>query len=151
MQTITVKRTIKAPADRVFEIIANHEGYVRLPGMSIARLERPGRSERNGEGAVRFLKSGPAWFREEITAFERPLRMDYLILDSLLPLEHHGASIRLQETGGGTEVTWTSTFRVRVPVVGGVLTRLLAKEMSRGFGGALKQFDRLVTGSGAGV
>lgn len=142
MQTITVKRTIKASIDRVFEVLANHEGYTDLPGMSIARLERQGKTERNGLGAVRYLKSGPAWFREEITAFERPQRMDYLILGSLLPLEHQGASIRLKEGAEGTEVSWTSTFRVRVPVVGGVLTRLLAKEMSKGFGGALKHIDR---------
>lgn len=147
MKTITVKRIIKAPAERIFEVIGNHEGYTDLPGMNIAMLEREGRTERNGEGAVRYLKSGPAWFREEITIFERPLRMDYLIIDSLLPLEHKGASIRLQETGAGTEVTWTSTFRIKLPVVGGVLTRLLAKEMSKGFGGALKHIERRVTQS----
>lgn len=145
MQTITVKRLIKAPIARVFDTLSHHEGYSELPGMQVARLERPGRLERNGEGAVRYLKSGPAWFREEITIFERPRRMDYVILDSLLPLAHKSASLRLTETAEGTEVTWTSTFRVKVPILGGTLSRLLAKKMSLGFGGALKQMDRRLT------
>ena len=113
--------------------------------MQVARLERAGRSERNGEGAVRYLKSGPAWFREEITVFERPRRMDYVILDSLLPLQHKGASLRLTETAEGTQVTWISTFHVKVPVLGVILSRLLAKKMAQGFGGALKQMDRRLT------
>lgn len=142
MQTITVKRVIKASSERIFEVLSSHEGYTDLPGMNIARLERAGRVDKNGEGAVRYLKSGPAWFREEITVFERPQRMDYLILASLLPLEHKGASIRLRETAEGTEVSWTSTFRVKVPLLGGVLSRLLAKQMAKGFGGALKHIDR---------
>jgi uncharacterized protein YndB with AHSA1/START domain len=145
MQTITVKRLIKAPIAQVFDVLSHHEGYTALPGMQVARLERAGHTERNGEGAVRYLKSGPAWFREEITVFERPRRMDYVILESLLPLQHKGASLRLTETAEGTQVTWTSTFRIKVPLLGGTLSRLLAKKMAQGFGGALKQMERRLT------
>lgn len=145
MQTITVKRVIKAPAERIFDVLSNHEAYTDLPGMDIARLERAGHTEKNGTGAVRYLKSGPAWFREEITAFERPCRMDYLILDSLLPMDHKGGSIRLRETTDGTEVIWTSTFRVGVPLLGGILERVLATQLAKGFGGALKHIDRRLT------
>lgn len=147
MKTVTVKRVINAPCERIFEVISNHEGYASLLGMTVARLERAGRIEKNGEGALRYLKSGAVWFREEITIFERPHRMDYLIIDSLLPLEHKGASIRLRETANGTEVSWTSSFNVKVPLIGGLLSRVLAKQMAQGFGGALKAIDRHVTSS----
>lgn len=148
MQSITVKRVIKAPIADVFEMLSNHEGYRNFPGMNVARLERAGRTERNGEGAVRYLKAGPAWFREEITVFERPRRMDYLILDSLLPLRHKGGSLHLHETTDGTEVTWTSAFDVPVPLLGGILSRVLAGKLAQGFAGTLKHVERrLSTGA----
>ncbi len=124
-------------------MLADHEAYARWPGMKVARLERTGETERNGKGAVRYLKSGPAWFREEITEFDRPTRMGYLIRESLLPIQHRGALLHLQDMGDGTtEVTWTSTFQVGLPLLGPVLARLLATQMSRGFGGALKHIDQ---------
>ncbi len=143
LQTITVTRRIAAPVAAIFAMLADHEAYAQWPGMAVARLEQAGLTTRNGTGALRYLKSGPVWFREKITAFEPSQRMDYLIVDSLLPLEHKGASIRLREAGDGiTEVVWTSTFRLRIPLVGTALTRLLARQMSQGFGGALKHVER---------
>lgn len=144
MKTITVKRTIKAPIEKVFELLSDHEGYARFPGISKAVLKTQGKTEKNGKGAVRRIEAGRLWFIEEITAFDRPSRLGYRITDSLLPLEHKGANIALRETPEGTQVTWTSTFRVRLPLVSGPLTRLLATQMSKGYGGTLKALERLV-------
>lgn len=150
MRTITVTRRISAPMADIFAMLADHEGYARWPGMQEARLEKSGRLERNGEGAVRYLKSGPAWFREEITVFEAPRRMDYVILASRLPLQHKVGSIRLLDVGEGmTEVVWTSTFRITLPLLGSVLTRLLAQQLTRGFAGALKHIDRTLAAAPA--
>jgi uncharacterized protein YndB with AHSA1/START domain len=115
MRTIRVQRTLKAPIEDVFEVLADYEGYVRFPGVRSAKVVRPGSSERNGLGAVREIDLGSAWFREEITAFERPSRLDYHILKSRPSMEHEGGSIRLRPVEGGTEVTlrgWPPSLRL---------------------------------------
>jgi uncharacterized protein YndB with AHSA1/START domain len=142
MKSISVKRLIKAPIDRVFDLLSNHEAYASFPGIDVARLERPGSSEKNGLGALRYVKAGPAWFREEITTFERPTRMDYLIVESLVPMRHEGGILIFREAEGGTEVTWTSRFSVPVPLVGFLLERVLAGKLEQGFAATLKHVDR---------
>ncbi len=121
----------------VFEVLADYEAYVQFPGVRSAKVVRLGSAERNGLGAVREVDLGSAWFREEITAFERPTRLDYRILKSRPPMEHEGGSIRLRSVEGGTEVTWTSTLRVTYPIVGGLVTLYVARRLGQGFDAAL--------------
>ncbi|TXH02656.1 MAG: SRPBCC family protein [Nevskiaceae bacterium] len=149
MQTIEVRRTIRAPIEQVFEQIADHEGYARFPGVRKAVLTQAGKTERNGLGAVREISAGPAWFREAITVFQRPTRMDYQITASRPPLEHRGGSIRLQATADGTAVTWTTTMRVRVPLIGGLLTRITAAQLTQAFTHMLAHIDQQLTGTSA--
>lgn len=142
MKTITVQRTIKAPIERVFDIISDHANYKSFPGIRDSKLVREGKTERNGVGALREIDAGKAWFIEEITAFERPRRLDYLIVKSRPPLEHKGGSVRLETTAEGTAVTWTSTVGLKIPLIGGLLGTFLAPQLERGFAGILKHIER---------
>ena len=142
MQTIVVKRTIKAPIEKVFDLISDHEGYRNFPGVRDAVLVKKGRPDKNGVGAIREIDAGTAWFREEITAYQRPSRMDYKIIKSRPPIEHQGASVQLEKTTEGTTVTWSSTLRIRIPLIGGLITRLMAPQLSKAFAGTLKNIDR---------
>ena len=137
MKTITVQRTLKAPMERVFDIIADHANYKDFPGIRASKLVREGKAEKNGVGAVREIDAGKAWFQEEITAFERPRRLDYLIVASRPPLEHQGGSVRLQPTQEGCTVTWTTTVGVKIPLIGALLDRLLVPQLQRGLAGTL--------------
>ena len=98
----------------------------------------------NGVGAFRRLKLRPLRFEEEITAFERPSRMDYLIVDVNAPIQHQGASIRLSEADGGTTVVWSSTLRVPMPLIGGIQERLWSLAIGRGFRRMLEDVERLL-------
>ncbi|MGH8459919.1 MAG: SRPBCC family protein [Nevskiales bacterium] len=142
MQTITVTRTIKAPIEKVFELISDHANYAQFGGLKSSKLLREGKTEKNGLGALREIDAGLAWFQEEVTVFERPTRMDYLIVKSRPPIEHQGGSVCLKATPAGTEVVWTSTLRVKIPVIGGLLTRLAAPQLGKGFAGMLKAIER---------
>lgn len=144
--TIVVKRAIPAPAEAVFDLLSDHAGYAAFPGIQGARLLQAGVAEQNGLGAVRRIELGAVWFEEEITAFSRPNRMDYKILRSRPPIEHQLGSIRLETTEQGTQVTWTSTFRVRVPLLGGWLTRQAASTGEKAFGGLLKAIEKRLLG-----
>jgi Polyketide cyclase / dehydrase and lipid transport len=90
---------------------------------------------------------GPLRFGEEITAFERPTRMDYLIEEINVPFEHEVGRITLTESEGGTEAVWTSTFRVPVRLIGGPAETLLwVPALKRGFRRILEDTDRLLAG-----
>jgi DNA-binding response OmpR family regulator len=108
-----------------------------------AELLREGTPDRNGVGALRRLVAGPLQFTEEITVFERPARMDYMIREVNLPLEHDGGSITLAPDGAGTQVHWISVFTMPVPVVGGAMAAGFAVALRRGFIRLLDDIDRL--------
>jgi uncharacterized protein YndB with AHSA1/START domain len=133
MKEIRVERRIEAPIEGVFEALSDHAQYTRFRGIQRAELERPGDSEPNGLGAVRRIHSGPLQFTEEITAFERPTRMDYRIVKLNIPFNHEGGSIRLSERDGATEVLWTSTFSIPIPLLGSPLAALSAAVLGNGF------------------
>lgn len=82
------------------------------------------------------------WFEEKITTFDPPHRMDYKILRSRPPIEHELGSIRLKETAQGTEVTWTSRFRIRIPLVGRWMTGPAANAGEKAFSRILKAIER---------
>lgn len=142
MQTIIVERTIQAPIEKVFAMLSDHANYKQFPGVTGSALLKPGKTERDGLGALRRIETAKGWFEEEITAFERPRRFEYLILRTSLPLEHQGGSVRLEPTADGTHVIWASTVRVKVPLIGGLLTRIAAPTLGKAFGSMLKEVDR---------
>lgn len=143
MRTIHVVRHCQVPCAALFAEIADHEGYVRLPGVRACRLTQVGEVDRNGIGAIREVDLGLAWFREAITAFDPPHRLEYRILASRPPIEHRLGRIELQSTAEGCQATWISTFRITTPWLGGLLTGLAQVQMSRAFARALAAFERL--------
>jgi hypothetical protein len=138
---IRVDKTLAAPIDGVFELLSDHGNYDRFLGVTAARLTREGQTEPNGVGAVRSIALGPIHFEEEITAFERPRRMDYLIRRVNLPIDHDGGRITLEPDGAGTRVLWISTFGVPLPWIGGPLGLALAGTLRLGFVSLLEQIE----------
>lgn len=111
MKTITVHHTFKAPIERVFETMTNSAELPSLFGMGIRIAVRAPGPDADGVGALRDINAGLIRFREEITAFERPYRMDYRILEVTPHFEHLHGSFLFESVPGGTQVTWTSTIR----------------------------------------
>jgi uncharacterized protein YndB with AHSA1/START domain len=144
MRTVRVQRGIEAQPEAVFDLITDHAHYDRFRGVNRAELLGEGEPPPNGVGATRRVVSRPFRFEEEITAFERPTRMDYLITKINAPLDHQGASIRLSEDRGRTIVDWTSSFTVPTPLVGGIQERLWALALGRGFRRVLADVERML-------
>lgn len=145
MQTVTVRHTIRAPIENVFDLISDHANYKQFPGVSDSKLVKPGSPGKNGAGAVRWVRSGLANFNEEITRFERPTRMDYLITRSFPPLRHQGGTVRLEKTPDGTLVTWTTTMEAKIPLLGRLLTPVFAGMLTRAFNGILRDIEQRLT------
>jgi len=113
MQTIRITRRIPAPIAIVFDEYTDHERLADLPMVISSKVTTPGRTEKNGLGAIRRLNAGPIQLREEITAFERPHLMEYRITWSFPRTRHDFGCVEFAEVpGGGTQVTWTTVFTV---------------------------------------
>jgi uncharacterized protein YndB with AHSA1/START domain len=143
-RSIRVERRLDAPPEGVFEVISDHARYDRFDGIRRAELVEQGDPDPNGVGAVRWLWLGPLRFEEEITAFEPPSRLDYLITSVRpLPFRHEGGSIRLTHEGTGTRAVWTSSFEIPIPLIGGALDRDFSRRLERGFAQMLERSAEL--------
>jgi uncharacterized protein YndB with AHSA1/START domain len=141
MGAIRLDKTLAAPIDGVFELLSDHGNYDRFIGVTASQLIREGDTEPNGVGALRAITVGPIRFEEEITAFERPRRMDYLIRRVNLPIVHDGGTIALEPEGAGTRVLWISTFGVPLRWIGGPLGLGFAGTLRLGFASMLEQIE----------
>ena len=140
---VRLEMELEAPLEGVFDAMADHGRYYRFRPISQSELTREGDADKNGVGAVRRLRAGLLRFDEEITAYERPNRLDYLIIDVNVPLDHDGGSIRFEPTKSGTKVLWTSSFRITTPVVGGPLGAAFGLGLRRSFTRMLEDAARL--------
>jgi uncharacterized protein YndB with AHSA1/START domain len=145
MRTVQVTRSIPAPAAAVFDLLADHANYDRFRGIRGSELLNEGEPAPNGVGAMRRVQTGPLRFEEEITAYERPSRLDYLIVKINAPYQHDRGTIRLTERSGWTLVEWTSSFRVPTPLLGGIQERLWAYRLARGFRQVLEDVERMLS------
>jgi len=148
MRTVHVTRSIPVPAEAVFDLLADHANYERFRPIRHSELLRQGDPAPNGVGAKRRIMIGPLRFDEEITAYQRPTRLEYLIVAINAPYAHDGGRIRLSERGGWTLAEWSSGFRVPMPLVGGIGERAWAHALARGFSRVLEDVERILAGPG---
>ena len=139
---------LDAPIDGVFAAMADHGRYDRFRPISSSELIREGDEDSNGLGAVRRLRANFLRFDEEITAYEPPSRLDYLILNVNIPLHHEGGSVRFEPSGTGTHVVWTSVYRITVPLLGGVLGAAFEGGLKRSFKQMLEDAARIASANG---
>ena len=145
-RSIRVTRQIEAPPEAVFPVLADHAHYDRFDGIRRAELVEEGVPAPNGLGAVRWVWLGPLRFEEQVTAFEPPVRLDYLIRDVRgLPFSHEGGSIRLSPTETGTDAVWTSSFEIPIPVIGAALDPIFTRPLERGFAHVLERSAQIST------
>ena len=145
MRSVHVTHSIPAPPEAVFDMLTDHANYARFRGVNGSELLREGDPAPNGVGAVRRIKSTPFRFDEEVTAYERPSRLEYLIVDLNVPFDHHGGTIRLSPDGDGTQVDWRSSYTVPTPLVGGLQEVIWKPVLTRGFKRVLEDVERMTS------
>ena len=143
MFKIKVERIVKAPIDKVFEAISDHANYALYPSVGIARLLNEGDEERNGKGAFRTVETGAFKVWERITAFQRPIHMQYKIERSKpFKIDHYEGIIDLKDLGDGTtHVTWVSEGKIAVPLIGRFLDNKMQKQGTAVFHSMLKSIE----------
>lgn len=115
----------------MFSWLSTTTNYTKSIWCVRCRLAEPGRDAPYGVGAVRVHTWLIGWFRESITAYDAPRSFDYHVDAAVPPADHELGRMTFTETAAGTHVVWTTRVRVRLPVVGGVVTRFLAGPVIR--------------------
>jgi uncharacterized protein YndB with AHSA1/START domain len=142
MIKIRVEYLLDKNVEDVFDAITDHENYERYPGFDSSELLEPGKTEKNGEGALRLLGSGRATFKERITCYERPSRMSYHCEEVRpLPIHHERGDITMEPIDGKTKVVWISEARLKIPIIGSLLGKLMQRRLSRAFLAVLKHIE----------
>jgi uncharacterized protein YndB with AHSA1/START domain len=101
MATIDCSRTVAAPAETLFEVLADHRGMAALTRFRSVEIERPGEPPPNGLGAIRSLRLLGPPVREEIIDFEPPRKLSYRMLSGA-PVRNHVGTIDLEPVTAGT-------------------------------------------------
>jgi hypothetical protein len=145
MQTVSLRQAIAAPIDEVFDWLVDGNNWNDLPGMFYCRVRPIDGPEPFGVGSIREFASPASKVAEVVTAFERPHHMSYLASSMIPPGQHEGGSMTLREIPGGTEVQWSTTFRLKSPLFADFLTRLYAPLIKLGFRELTRAADRALT------
>jgi uncharacterized protein YndB with AHSA1/START domain len=108
MVEIHLERMIDAPAEQVFDWLADPVNLATAPLALRGRWAKD--SPGPGAGAVREVLAVGTWFREEITAYDRPRSYSYLIVRSFPPFDHEGGTLTFTPSDDGTRVDWLSHY-----------------------------------------
>jgi len=123
----TIRRSLDAPVDRVWEIVGNPAAS---PGLGVdVRVEKPGAAD--GTGLIRVVKVGRTTAHEEITAVGPGRAIRYRLLKGA-PVRDYTSGVALEEPPeGGTLVSWDARFRPIVPGTGWVVSLMSKHTLNR--------------------
>ena len=132
MQQFEMSRVIAAPPEKIWALLADHEGMKKWAPVREVIRRRPGSPDPNGVGCVRTVRAFGIVVDERITAFEPCVRLGYTLVEGA-PIRDYVAEIMLAPDSGATRVRWSVRFRALVPGTGW----LLEKVVRRGLEGIL--------------
>ena len=146
MNEIDVRHDFRQSAETVFALLADHEAFFPPPRFT-CRLREVGHADRNGDGALREVRTGALWFLERVSAFQPGRGFDYRIEELRLgglpvPFRHERGWIEIIPDNPGCRVIWRSRYDVDVPLLGPLLARRFKRDAGRAFAWLLRDAQR---------
>jgi len=126
MATIVLKKTYRAPIERVWARIDDHAGMRDWLGASV-KVRGDG-----GVGTVRTIGT-LVTFDETVVEREPPRRMVYRITRGV-PVTHRGEVKLTERDDGGTDLLWTISIESRIPLCARSIALVLEPTIARGLG-----------------
>jgi uncharacterized protein YndB with AHSA1/START domain len=128
MQEIALEATSAAPRERVWALLADTASWADWAPFETAAVATPGPEQPEGVGMVRHLGRGRGRVTvERISVFEPPERFGYELVSGV-PVRDYNALVTLaEEPGGGTVISWRSTFHGKFPVPAALVRWALAR------------------------
>jgi len=137
---IEVSRSIAAPREKIWALLANHEGMKKWAPVREVIRRRPGAPNPDGVGAIRTVRAYGMAVDERITVFAPGERLEYTLVEGA-PIRDHAAEIVLTPDGDGTRVVWSVHFRPLLPGTGWLLTRMLRGGLERSLDGLRRRAE----------
>ncbi|HEX4670294.1 MAG TPA: SRPBCC family protein [Solirubrobacterales bacterium] len=141
MASFTFERQVAAPPETVFAVLTEHHLYAEITPLRKSVLERPGEPAPNGVGAIRVLTSAGPPLREEVIAYEPPMRFSYKLLSGA-PVRDHVGTVELTPRDGGTRVVYAVHTTPTLPLVGGAVVAVVKRGIRALLGGIVKESER---------
>jgi uncharacterized protein YndB with AHSA1/START domain len=141
MASFTYVRQVAAPPEIVFDVLTDHRRYTEITQLRRAELEREGKPEPDGVGAIRVLTLAGPPMREEVLAYERPYRFSYTLLSGL-PVRDHVGTVELSPSEGGTEVVYAIHTTPTIPFAGAPTIFFMKQGIKTLLGGVAKESER---------
>ena len=129
MVKFQVERTIAASPERVFDWLADPANLTAAPVILKVRWVKV--------GALREAIGLGGWFREQITAYDRPRAYSYRVVGSIPPFDHEGGTLTFTPSGEGTRVDWVSNYTHPVRAGGKLLEAVSYRLLRSSFGAIL--------------
>lgn len=148
MASFTLVREVDASPGAVFDVLTDHRRYAEISRLRKSELEREGEPAPNGVGAIRVLTAVGPPIREEVVAYERPRRFAYKVLSGL-PVRDHLGTVSLEESGGGTQVTYALKAIPTVPFAGRVVMVALRRAVTELLDGVASAAERGAADAGS--
>ena len=133
LQKVDVQHEFRMPVDRVFAYLSEHENLGVLFGLKVERV-RDGDSDRNGVGSVRKLSlAGIAPFEETVTECVPDELIVYRVTKGS-PIKNHEGRMEFsaRESGAASHLRYRIEFESKVPGLGPVIERGLARNIAKG-------------------
>jgi hypothetical protein len=143
-KVIDVTATTRSDPDVVYALLADGSTWPEWSPIDAFELIAPGDGMPEGLGAVRLFTTGRHKSRERVVECRPGERFAYA-LEKGLPLRDYVAIVSLTPTGGGTVITWRSTFRPKVPGTGWIYRRALGLFIKKMVDGLVTATDRVRT------
>ncbi|MBU3061395.1 SRPBCC family protein [Nocardia sp. NEAU-G5] len=142
MRTVTLERTIRAPAADVFDWLTDATNYQRVPVIRRVMLVRPGDVAEHGVGAVRLLVTPFVRVTEEIVEYDPPRMMRYKLLSSYPTLRYLDGLMTFRDVAHGTRMCWRTEFEVAAPIFGDLWTLAMAPMVVLGIKNVMATAER---------
>ncbi len=124
--TIEIEHRAEAEREAVWALLADVSTWADWGEWDSSVLKTAAPDGGPGVGAVRDLRLKRTRSIEQVTTFDPPHRLTYALVGGNLPVRDYRGEVLLEPApGGGTTITWRSTFRPKVPGTAGVVTRRL--------------------------
>jgi hypothetical protein len=141
---IDVMATTRSDPASVYALLADGSTWPGWSPIDDFELIAPGEGSPEGLDAVRLFTTGRHKSRERVVEC-RPGEAFAYVLEKGLPLRDYKAVVTLTPTGGGTSITWHSSFRPKVLGTGWIYRRELGKFIKRTVEGLAAATDRART------
>jgi uncharacterized protein YndB with AHSA1/START domain len=142
MASFTYERMVAAPPETIFAVLTDHQRYASITPLRGSVLERQGEPAPDGVGAIRVLSSVGPPLREEVIAYEPPVRFAYKLLSGA-PLRDHVGTVEMTAGADGrTRVVYAVRTTPTLPLVGPLVVGVSKLAIRSLFNGIVKESER---------